>query len=50
VFYVKDVFGMKIDHKMKLKQIRESLLAALQDPNARKKAEKKIPVKAAAAE
>ena len=50
VFYVKDVFGMKIDHKMKLKQIRESLLEALQDPNARKKAEEKKLEKAAAAE
>jgi [protein-PII] uridylyltransferase len=35
VFYVKDVFGMKIDHVEKLKQIQKSLLEALQEPNAR---------------
>ncbi|MBT5107260.1 MAG: [protein-PII] uridylyltransferase [Rhodospirillaceae bacterium] len=35
VFYVKDVFGMKIDHVEKLKQIRESLLDALRDPESR---------------
>jgi [protein-PII] uridylyltransferase len=29
VFYVKDVFGMKIEHKAKLEQIRQRLLAAL---------------------
>ncbi len=35
VFYVKDVFGMKIDHAEELKQIQKSLLEALQEPNAR---------------
>lgn len=35
VFYVKDIFGMKIDHAEKLKQIQKSLLEALQEPNAR---------------
>ncbi|MBI4968706.1 MAG: [protein-PII] uridylyltransferase [Rhodospirillales bacterium] len=29
VFYVKDVFGMKVDHEGKLKQIREALLDAV---------------------
>ncbi len=29
VFYVKDVFGMKVEHTNKLKQIRESLLQVL---------------------
>jgi len=37
VFYVKDVFGLKIEHEDKLRQIRETLLAALADPAAAKK-------------
>jgi [protein-PII] uridylyltransferase len=32
VFYVKDVFGMKVEHEGKLKQIQETLLAAIQPP------------------
>lgn len=32
VFYVKDIFGLKIDRPGKLKVIREKLLAALRDP------------------
>lgn len=32
VFYVKDVFGLKISHDNKLAQIRERLLSALADP------------------
>jgi len=32
VFYVKDVFGLKIEHEGKLKRIRERLLAALAEP------------------
>ncbi|WP_142849160.1 [protein-PII] uridylyltransferase [Telmatospirillum sp. J64-1] len=32
VFYVKDIFGMKIEHENKLRQVREGLLAALADP------------------
>lgn len=32
VFYVKDKFGMKITSEVKLKQIREALLDALQEP------------------
>lgn len=35
VFYVKDVFGLKIEHEGKLKQVREVLLAAIADPNAK---------------
>lgn len=34
VFYVKDVFGLKIDHEAKLQQIRERLLAAISDDPA----------------
>jgi [protein-PII] uridylyltransferase len=33
VFYVKDVFGHKIDQEPKLKRIRERLLTALADPD-----------------
>lgn len=32
VFYVKDVFGMKVDHPEKLQQIETKLLEALRDP------------------
>jgi [protein-PII] uridylyltransferase len=35
VFYVKDVFGHKIDQEPKLKRIRERLLAALAEPDDR---------------
>ena len=34
VFYVKDVFGHKIEHGRKLDQIKASLLKALEDPAA----------------
>jgi [protein-PII] uridylyltransferase len=34
VFYVKDLFGMKLEHPDKLKQIKELLLAALAEPGA----------------
>jgi [protein-PII] uridylyltransferase len=32
VFYVKDIFGMKVDHDDKLKQLRKALEAAIADP------------------
>lgn len=32
VFYVKDVFGLKIQHERKLEQIRDGVLKALRDP------------------
>jgi [protein-PII] uridylyltransferase len=35
VFYVKDVFGHKIDEERKLTRIRERVLAALTDPEAK---------------
>jgi [protein-PII] uridylyltransferase len=35
VFYVKDVFGHKVDQEPKAKRIRERLLAALADPDDR---------------
>ena len=34
VFYVKDVFGMKVDHPEKLAQIEKKLMEALRDPSA----------------
>jgi len=34
VFYVKDVFGLKVEHASKLSAIREKLLAALAEPGA----------------
>lgn len=33
VFYVKDVFGLKIENERKLKQLREALLASLVNPD-----------------
>jgi [protein-PII] uridylyltransferase len=33
VFYVKDLFGLKIAHDGKLEQIRKRLLTALADPD-----------------
>ncbi|OIR06160.1 bifunctional uridylyltransferase/uridylyl-removing enzyme [mine drainage metagenome] len=32
VFYVKDVFGLKVEHERKIRDIREALAAALQEP------------------
>jgi [protein-PII] uridylyltransferase len=34
VFYVKDIFGLKVGHEAKLAQIRERLLAVLSEPSA----------------
>ena len=31
VFYVKDVFGLKIEHKEKLRQIQKKLMEAIED-------------------
>ena len=36
VFYVKDVFGLKVENDRKLAQLREALLAALANPDERK--------------
>jgi [protein-PII] uridylyltransferase len=33
VFYVKDVFGLKIENERKLRQLRDALLAALNNPD-----------------
>jgi [protein-PII] uridylyltransferase len=32
VFYVKDVFGLRVEHERKLEQMREALLQALEEP------------------
>jgi [Protein-PII] uridylyltransferase len=34
VFYVRDVFGLKVSHERKLEQLRARLLKALEDPTA----------------
>jgi [protein-PII] uridylyltransferase len=36
VFYVKDIFGLKVSHERKLEQVQAELLKALEDPTARK--------------
>lgn len=41
VFYVKDIFGMKVEHEGKLKSTREALLKALADPACAPKAAKR---------
>ena len=33
VFYVKDIFGLKVENERKLQQLREALLAALANPD-----------------
>ena len=33
VFYVKDLFGLKVDHEGKLEQVRKRLLTAIADPD-----------------
>ena len=39
VFYVKDVFGLKVEHEQKLQQIEEALLEAIAPPEEREPAE-----------
>jgi [protein-PII] uridylyltransferase len=41
VFYVKDLFGHKVDHEKRLADIRERLTLALTDPEARAAAKAK---------
>jgi [protein-PII] uridylyltransferase len=33
VFYVKDVFGLKVENERRLAQLREAILAALASPD-----------------
>ena len=49
VFYVKDVFGIQVTHKDKLHQIREALLAVMQD-DVSKRGEAPAPATRTAAE
>ena len=42
VFYVKDLFGHKVEHERKLKDIREHLVAAMSEPAAARAAEKTV--------
>jgi len=44
VFYVKDVFGLKVEHEGKIKQIQQALLAAIEPPDDSKTARKKAVV------
>ncbi|MBC7905655.1 MAG: [protein-PII] uridylyltransferase [Rhodospirillaceae bacterium] len=39
VFYVKDIFGLKVNHERKLDQVQTELLKALEDPAAKAAAE-----------
>ncbi len=43
VFYVKDIFGLKVEHESKIRQVRTLLLEALADPTAPK--ERPVPRK-----
>ncbi len=45
VFYVKDLFGLKVTHESKLAQVRERLIAAVEDPDAPALLEKMQPVR-----
>ncbi len=45
VFYVKDVFGLKVENERKLAQLREALLAALQNPDEAEPAQPAIPTR-----
>ncbi len=47
VFYVKNVFGLKIEHERKIKEIREALMAALGEPGIGDAAQKAPKVSAA---
>ena len=47
VFYVKDIFGLKVTEQPKRKRIRDALLAALDDGTAKEKKDaKKAPARA----
>ena len=48
VFYVKDLFGLKLTEQPKRKRIRETLMAVLDDGAKEKKDGKKVPVRAKA--
>ena len=48
VFYVKDVFGLKVEHDRKIKEIREALTAALKEPGICDPAQVTRPQQAAA--
>jgi [protein-PII] uridylyltransferase len=43
VFYVKDLFGLKITHQGKLEEIKEQLIEAAKDPDAPQEGESKTP-------
>ena len=43
VFYVKDLFGLKVTHEGKLEEVKVRLIEAAKDPDAPQKAERKAP-------
>jgi len=43
VFYVKDVFGLKVEHERKIREIRDTLIAALAERGPCEPAEPKAP-------
>ncbi len=45
VFYVKDVFGLKVENERKLAQLRDALLAALAEPDAPEAPPMPVPAK-----
>jgi [protein-PII] uridylyltransferase len=49
VFYVKDIFGMKVEHEGKLKATRMALLEALQEGSCEPRVAKPRPPKSAVA-
>jgi [protein-PII] uridylyltransferase len=42
VFYVRDVFGMKVEHEGKLKQIRETLMPILDQANPKEESGRQV--------
>ena len=43
VFYVKDLFGLKVTHEGKLEEVKNRLIEAAKDPDAPQQAERKAP-------
>jgi [protein-PII] uridylyltransferase len=43
VFYVKDLFGHKVEHEAKLREIRQQIIAVFDDPSEDAKAASKRP-------
>ena len=48
VFYVKDIFGLKIEHETKIREIREALVQVLTEPDGEPAAKPVVAAKAKA--